>query len=115
MAAESDQGGTESVGVDLRGEDDGPLGVDGESVRGPALRPGGSARPRVDTDQAQRLQLGGYGPRGRPRHTEFGGEHGAGGRAPGVHERERGTEGTAAPLQPCPSLGHSPILTLCRA
>jgi hypothetical protein len=31
-----------------------------------------------------------------------------------MYERERRAECTSASLQPCPSLGHTSILTLCR-
>lgn len=42
-AAEPDQRGPEAVRVDLRGERDGPLVVDGQPVRGPALGTGSGA------------------------------------------------------------------------
>ena len=115
LAAEPDERGAEAVGVHLGGEHDGAFRVDGEPVRGAALRSDGGAGAGVDGDQPERFQLGGDGAGGRPGHAEFGGEHGAGGRAAGVDEFQCGAEGAAASLQlACTRRGHTSILALCR-
>ncbi len=114
-APEADQRDTEPVGVDLRGEHDRSALGDGQPVGGPPLGAGRGGRPGVDGDQAECFELGGHRPRGRAGHAEFGGQDGTGGRASGVYELQCGSEGATAPLQPgCPSLGHTPILALCR-
>ncbi len=99
LAAEPYQRGAEAVGVHLCGEHDGAVLRQGEPVRGAALRTGRGAGPGVDPDQAQRLQFGGDRACRRPGHAEFGGEDGTGGGAAGVHELQRGAEGSAAPVQ----------------
>lgn len=103
-AAEADEGGAVPVGVDLGGQDDGAVLGDLQTVRGAALGAGGGTGVGVDTDQAQRLQLGGDRAGGRARDAEGGGQDGTGGGTAGVHEFERGTEGTAAPVQACPGV-----------
>ncbi|MDQ0814856.1 hypothetical protein QFZ63_006570 [Streptomyces sp. B3I7] len=101
-AAEADEGGAVSVGVDLGGQSDGAVLGDLQTVRGAALGAGGGAGVGVDPDQTERLQFGGDRAGGRAGDAEGGGEDGAGGGAAGVHEFECGAEGTAAPVQPCP-------------
>lgn len=114
-AAEADQRDPEPVRVDLCGEHDRSALGDEQPVGGPPLGAGRGGRPGVDGDQSERFELGGHRSRGRAGHAEFGGQDGAGGRTAGVYELQCGSEGAAAPLQPgCPSLGHTPILTLCR-
>lgn len=73
---------------------------------GRPCEPHGGARPGVDPDQSERLQFRGDRTGRRPGDAEFGGEDGAGGRASGVDQFQRGSERAAAPLQLCPGGGH---------
>lgn len=99
-AAQAHQCGAESIGVHLGGEGDGARVVDREAVRGAALGTGGGAGAGVDLDEAERFEFGGDRSGRGPGDAQLGGEDGAGGRAAGVDQFERGAECPTAPVQP---------------